>query len=204
MTPSIVGVDRDEIIRLSREYGGEWIVGHAGRLLKLIDAIGDGLEYNRDAVWLAAWMHDWGACPKWAREGVTHSRRSRELAAAYLKKAHCPPQWIPLVLEAIEYHHGGYGDRSVEAVLLGDADALDSLGVLGVLKEFAMIPAEMAGDYCLPAAFGMREALECVRIRRDNLARMLKLEKSRLLATERLADMDRIFALVERDSFGCL
>ncbi|HWQ53675.1 MAG TPA: HD domain-containing protein [Bryobacteraceae bacterium] len=202
--PTLAGVDRDEIIRLSREYGGEWIVGHAGRLLKLIAAIGDGLEYNRDAIWLAAWLHDWGACPKWALEGVSHSRRSRELAAAYLKKTPCPREWIPLVLEAVEFHHGGYGDRSIEAVLLGDADALDSLGVLGVLKEFTMIPAEMAGDYCLPADFGMREAFERVRIRRENLPRMLKLEKSRALAAERLADMDRIFALIERDSFGLL
>ena len=53
-----------------------------------------------------------------------------------------PAAWTNLVLEAIEFHHGGAEGRSIEAMLLSDADALDSLGVLGILKEFAMIPAE--------------------------------------------------------------
>ena len=92
----------------------------------------------------------------------------------------------------------------METLLLGDADALDSLGVVGVLKEFAMIPAGLSGDYCLPRAFGMREAYERIRLRRENLPRLLRLEKSRALAAARLADMDRIFEWLERDSFGKL
>jgi uncharacterized protein len=195
-------MNRNEIVRLSREYGGAWIVNHAERLLKLIEMIGEGLEYDRDAIWIAAYLHDWGACPKWTREGVSHSRRSREVAEAYLKKSRCPAKRIAIVLEAIEFHHGGFAGRRTETVLLGDADALDSLGVLGVLKEFAMIPAEMAGDYCLPGEFGMREAYERVSVRRENLPRLLQFEKSRELAAARLADMDRLFALLERDTFG--
>ena len=197
-------MNRNEIVRLSRQYGGAWIVNHAQRLLKLMETIAEDLEYDRDVVWIAAYLHDWGACPEWAREGVSHCRRSREVAKAYLEKADCPAKWVGPVLEAIEFHHGGGAGRAVETLLLGDADALDSLGVVGVLKEFAMIPAGLSGDYCLPRAFGMREAYERIRLRRENLPRLLRLEKSRALAAARLADMDRIFEWLERDSFGKL
>jgi uncharacterized protein len=197
-------MDRNEIVRLSYLYGGAWITGHAERILKLIETIGQGLEYDREVVWMAAYLHDWGACPKWAREGVSHSIRSCEVAGAYLKKSRCPKPRAAAVLDAIRFHHGGSEGRAAETMLLGDADALDSLGVLGVLKEFAMIPARLRGDYALPGAFGLREAYELIRIRRENLPRQLCLETSRAVAATRMADMDRIFSLVERDAFGCL
>ncbi len=197
-------MDRKEVVRLSQEYGGAWIVGHAERLIRLVEIIGEGLTYNRDVIWIAAYLHDWGACPKWTREGVSHSLRSRQLAETYLKRAKCPHEWVGPILEAIEFHHGGAADRCPEAILLADADALDSLGVIGVLKEFAMIPAEVKGDYSLPLAFGMREAREMLEIRRENNLRMLKLEKSRQLAAERVAEMEKLFAILDRETFGQL
>ena len=198
-------MNREEIVRLSGEYGGAWLVAHAQRLLKLIAHIGEGLDYDTEAVWLAAWMHDWGVCPKWAREGVSHSRRSREVAGRYLTRAGCPEERATRVLEAIEYHHGGSAGRPAEAVLLSDADALDSIGVLGVVKEFAMIPARPSGDYCLPnTLYGLREALDRVRIRRENLPKLLQLRRSRALARKRLREMDAVVAALERDTFGCL
>lgn len=201
MIPSCM--NRQEVVRLTEEYGGPWLVGHAHRLLQLIPAIAGELKYDPDVAWLAAWMHDWGVCPKWTQEGVSHCRRSREVAEQHLRQTRCPKRILDPVLEAIEYHHGGCDERCPEAILLNDADALDSLGVLGVLKEFAMIPAEMTGDYCLPSAdFGLRDAYERIRIRRENLPRLLRLESSRELAKARMADMDAIFAMLERDTFG--
>jgi uncharacterized protein len=174
------------------------------RILALVEQIGDGIDYDREVVWMAAYLHDWGACPKWAREGVTHSSRSCEVAGAYLKKAGWPAERVQAVLDAIRFHHGGSAERMPETVLLSDADALDSLGVLGVVKEFAMIPAQLKGDYAIPGEFGLREAFERARIRRDNLPGVLRLEKSRELAAARIAEMDRIFELIEHDSFGQL
>ncbi|MCL4402492.1 MAG: HD domain-containing protein [Acidobacteria bacterium] len=197
-------MDRGEIVRLTSRYGGVWLVSHAERLLKLIALIGEGLAYDTEAMWIAAYLHDWGASPKWARQGVSHCLRSQELASAYLRRARCPAETTGRVLEAIRFHHGGADGRSSEAVLLSDADALDSLGVLGVLKEFAMIPAAPKGDYCLPTAYGMREACELNKIRRENNTRMLKLERSRQLAARRLTEMDRLYAVLEEESFGCL
>lgn len=43
-------MDRDEIIRLTQEYGGDWGVNHTKRLLRFIDMIGAGMEYDEDIV----------------------------------------------------------------------------------------------------------------------------------------------------------
>ncbi len=47
-------IDREDIIRLTEEYGGRWGINHTRRLLHLISIIGQDQEYNADAVWLAA------------------------------------------------------------------------------------------------------------------------------------------------------
>ena len=64
-------IDRNEIARLTEEYGGEWGMNHTRRLLELISIIGEGMDYNNEAIWLAAHLHDWGA---------THHGRRRKLS----------------------------------------------------------------------------------------------------------------------------
>ena len=39
-------IDKEEIARLTEEYGGTWGINHTRRLLHLIDHIGEGLEYD--------------------------------------------------------------------------------------------------------------------------------------------------------------
>ena len=51
-------IDRNEIARLTEEYGGQWGINHTRRLLELISIIGEGMEYNGEAVWMAAHLHD--------------------------------------------------------------------------------------------------------------------------------------------------
>jgi HD superfamily phosphodiesterase len=67
--------DRDEIVRLTEEYGGQWGINHTRRLLQLIAIIGEGLQYDQDVVWLAAHLHDWGAYGPWVQAGVDHAVR---------------------------------------------------------------------------------------------------------------------------------
>jgi hypothetical protein len=59
-------IDRDEIVRLTAEYGGQWGLNHARRILQLIAILGEGRTYETDVVWIAAHLHDWGAYPPWA------------------------------------------------------------------------------------------------------------------------------------------
>jgi hypothetical protein len=49
-------IDRDEIARLTEQYGGKWGINHTRRLLHLISIIGKGLSFNQDAVTRLGWI----------------------------------------------------------------------------------------------------------------------------------------------------
>ena len=185
-----MGLDRDEVVALSEEYGGDWGINHTRRLLRLIAIIGDGTDYDEEAVWLAAHLHDWGGYAAWAEPGVDHAERSAAVAEDLMAERGVPDERRRLVLEAIRTHHVGGAGRSLEASLLSDADALDFLGVVGVLRMFSMAPRDLAAA-CAKA-----------RRRRDELPRSLCLQASRDLAVARLAEMDRLLAGFEEQTFG--
>ena len=189
---------------LTAQYGGDYAIQHAGRLVRLVEIVADGVVYDPEAIWLAAHMHDWGTFPRWSRGEVNHTQRSKELAEEQLRKLKCPAAVMNRVLEAIEYHHGGADERCIEAVLLRDADALDGIGAMGVLREFASIPTETAGCYTIPAGWGLRGAYERSLMRMENNPRVLRLPKSKELAREKAREMQSILNSFERESFGCL
>ena len=183
-------IDRDEIIRLTEEYGGRWGINHTRRLLHLISIIGEGQEYNADAVWLAAHLHDWGGYTPWAQKEVNHALRSKQVAETFLAERGYSDDLIELVLECIEYHHSGDSQRSIESILLSDADALDFLGVVGVLRDFSKNPRELRRGY------------EATRRRREKLPSMLCLKRSKEIAAKRIKQMDELLATFEADTFG--
>jgi uncharacterized protein len=186
-----MNIDRDELVRLIEEYGGPWGINHTRRLLKLIAIIGEGQPYNVDALWVAAHLHDWGGYGQWAQPGVDHALRSRQVAKPFLAERDYPPDDTKLILDCIEFHHSDNAARCLEVQLLSDADALDFLGVVGVLRDVS----KNAKD--------LRQAYDISRKRRTKLPGMLCLAKSKEIAVQRLADMDDLFAKFEADSFGC-
>jgi uncharacterized protein len=186
-----MNMDTDEIIRLTEEYGGEWGLNHTRRLLRLIEIIGEGLEYDAEAVWLAAHLHDWGGYDAWAQPGVDHALRSRQIAESFLRERDCPHELMDRVLECIEHHHQGSPGHSIEANLLSDADALDFLGVVGVLRDFSRNPKDL------------RKAHQDVQRHRHKLPGLLCFPRSRELAAPRIEMMDDLLAAFAEDSFGC-
>jgi HD superfamily phosphodiesterase len=195
---------RQRIVTLTAKHGGEWAVQHALRLIRLIELIGQDLDYDPETIWLAAHMHDWGTFPEWSREGMSHSARSRDLAAEQLRKLKVPAELSCRVLEAIEYHHGGADDRCIEAQLMRDADALDGLGVVGLLREFACVPTEGSDCYTIPVGYGLRGAYERALMRLENNPCMVRLPKSKAIAEARARDMRQVLQSFERDSFGLI
>ena len=185
-----MSLDRTEISRVTEEHGGAWGINHTRRLLRLVELIGEGLSYEADAVWIAAHLHDWGAYAPWAQKGVDHVVRSGEVASEYLVQHGCPPVLQALVLECIALHHTGGSDRSLEAILLRDADALDFLGPVGVLRDFSKSPRDL------------RAACQQVRKRRSTVPALLHLERSKALAAGRIERMDALMGQFEADSFG--
>ncbi len=186
-----MNIDHDELIHLTEEYGGPWGINHTRRLLKLISLIGEGLSYNADALWVAAHLHDWGAYSIWAQPGVDHALRSRQVAETFLAERDYSPDEAKLILDCVEFHHADNAARCLEVQLLSDADALDFLGVVGVLRDVS----KNAKD--------LRQAYDISHKRRAKLPGMLCLAKAKEIAAQRLADMDDLFVKFEADTFGC-
>lgn len=134
---------QDEIVGLTDKHGGQRGIQHSRRLLRLIKIIGEGEEYDADSVWLAALLHDRGGYSPWARKGIDHAVRSAQVVEPFLKEKGFDGGLIARVLECIEHHHCGDPLESIEEILLGDADALDSLGVVGILRDFSKNPREL-------------------------------------------------------------
>jgi uncharacterized protein len=183
-------IDKDEIVRLTEEYGGPWGLNHTRRLLHLISSIGAGREYDPEVVWIAAHLHDWGGYPMWMQAGVEHALRSRQVAEEFLKEKGYDPENLTPILECIEYHHGSDPNRRMEALLLSDTDALDFLGVVGVLRDFSRKPGDL------------RKAYKVVQSRKEKLRLSICLESSKAIAAQRLETMERLLANFEEETFG--
>jgi uncharacterized protein len=195
---------RRRIVALTEKFGGDWAIQHAQRLIRLVETIGKELDYDPEVIWLAAHMHDWGSLPEWSVDGVQHSARSCQVAAEHLRALKVPAATVARVVEAIEYHHGGADDRCVEAQLLRDADALDGLGMVGVLREIASVPTVETACYSIPVGHGMRGAFERARMRLENNPRMVRLPRAKEIAEERAREMRNALDVFERESFGMI
>lgn len=188
-------MDLEQIKQSTLEFGQGWGFAHASRVQKLIEIIGADLTYDRDALAYAVYLHDWGAFPKYAQPGVDHALRSRQIAEAeILPQTQLSIAAQALVAEAIELHD--YRDQrphtSIESLLLREADWLDMLGVIGVVREFAWGPNNLQKCYERTAA------------RRAGIQGRLTLPKARALAEVRIARMETLLELLQEESFGIL
>jgi uncharacterized protein len=119
--------------------------GHQPRLYALATEIGKGIHYDDDILFAAAWMHDLGVflghrpqdleqLSRWDHVPYT-IQRSREL----LSNWGFPPHKLDGVAEAILHHQPKDEPTTVEATLLRDADILEQLGAIGILRAAAKI-----------------------------------------------------------------
>lgn len=183
-------IEKEEIVSLTRQYGGQWNLNHTNRLLKLVDLISAGVVYDPEVVWTAAHLHDWGAYEPWVQPGVDHSIRSAEVAQEFLAQRGCPDEFIQAVVECILTHHQYAPNRRSEAILLSDADALDFLGAFGALREFARNFRELGKAY------------QNATRRMETLPAMLCLEPARQIAAARAEEMKQVLERFEEESFG--
>ena len=180
----------DEIVKLTIINGGEWGINHTKRLMKLVDIIADGEEYNEEVIWMTAHMHDWGAYGEWKMEDVDHVERSLQVVEPYLKEREYPDELTKQILDCIANHHSEENDLSLEAALFRDADAVDFLGVVGVVRNFSRNPKELRK--------GFRVALA----KRQKLPGILTFPKAREMAKKRVVEMDNLLSQFESDSWG--
>ena len=182
-----------DIMEITAAEGDPWKLSHVRRVLKMIQLIGDGLVYDETAVTIATYLHDWGAYPRFAQPGVEHALRSRQVAETMiLPRMDLPETAVAVILETIEYHD--YRDfrpvQSTEAVLLREADFLDFLGIIGLVREYGRGPKDLIS------------AQKAVLARREKIQDRFTLPIAQQMAAVRLARLAQCLEWLEEESFA--
>jgi uncharacterized protein len=140
--------------------------GHQPRLYALTKLIGAGHDYDDDVVYAAAWLHDLGvftghrpeepeALARWDNVVYAVAR-----APSILREMGFPQAKIPSVVEAIRSHQPASNSASIEATILRDADILEQLGAIGIMRTVCKIGRDTRFATFTSAAQSLRRALE--------------------------------------------
>ena len=173
--------------------------GHQPRLYALCTKIGQGLEYDDDVVFAAAWMHDLGVFlghrPKdpielaqWDHVPYTIGR-SREL----LKEWNFPVEKLDGVADAIRSHQAKDEPLTIEATILRDADMLEQLGAIGVMRALAKV----GRDTRYPS---FSSVLPVMHHATNQLPRSLRLTTSKALSERRVGVLRSFMAAIEEEA----
>lgn len=177
--------------------------GHQPRLYTLTQQIGDGLNYDDDIVYAATWLHDLGVFIGHRPEDPAelarwdHVRYACELAPQILADAGFPAEKVPAVLAAIREHQPKDHPTSIEATILRDADILEQLGGIGILRTVCKV-----GRDTRYATF--TDAIETLRKNLQFLPGEIHLENAKLLAAPRIAALKSFLEAVDSESAGAL
>jgi uncharacterized protein len=185
----------DDIIQMTLQVGEAWAVAHAKRLILLIKQIGADIPYDVRVMELAAYMHDWGAFPKYMQKGVEHAVRSRQVVEEeFLQCLDLNSTQKNILLETIELHD--YRDlrptQSNEALLLREADMLEFLGMIGMARDFARGPRNVETCY------------KRILSRRADIQGRFTLPRAQEFAQVRLERMEKSLQWLHEESFGIL
>ena len=185
----------DNIIQMTYDVGENWAVAHARRLIELGKQIGADLSYDLEIFELAAYLHDWGAFPKYTQKNVEHAVRSRQVVETeILPYLPLDPTRKEILLETIELHD--YRDsrptKSNEALLLREADMLEFLGMIGMARDFARGPRNVETCY------------KRILSRRNEIQGCFTLPQAREIAVIRIDRMDTCLQWLLDESFGTL
>lgn len=184
-----------DIENLTIQSGEGWGITHVRRVLGLIDQIGRGMAYDQEAIQYATYLHDWGAFPHYSQAGVDHALRSRQIAETeILPQTALTGASVALILEAIERHDYRCMQpvQSVEALLLREADFLDFLGVIGIVRTFAWGPNNLQVCY------------DRVRARITGIQNRFTIPAAQAIAAQRIAEMEQVLAQLVEESQGHL
>jgi uncharacterized protein len=177
--------------------------GHQPRLYALACRVGQGLVYDDDILFAAAWMHDLGVflghrpqdpvgLARWNHIPYTIAR-SRQLLQGW----GFPPDKLNGVAEAIRTHQPQDEPVEIEAVLLRDADILEQLGAIGALRALAKI----GRDSRYPTFSSVVPVLEtAVAV----LPAKLRLKSAQSLAVPRIELLRSLLAAIEDEASGLL
>lgn len=174
---------------------------HQPRLYQLAKRLAEGQPYDDDVLYAAAWMHDLG---------VFIGHRPEDLAAlaawdhvayvarevpAVLRRLGFPEAKITAVIEAICTHLPSGKPTSFEGTLLRDADILEQLGAIAVLRTVSKVGRDTRFVRYADAVWVLRGNVE-------KLPPQLELASARRFAKPRVETLKAFLAAAEAEAAG--
>lgn len=175
--------------------------GHQPRLYALTRRIGEGLTYDDDVVYAAAWLHDIGVfvgnrpedpeeLRSWDHVGYACGR-----VPGILAQAGFPQAKVAAVLDAIRTHQPQDDPQTIEATILRDADILEQLGAIGILRNVSKVGRDTRYARFSDVAPVLRRAL-------TELPPKLRLARARGLAAAKIRVLAGFLEAMEEEAAG--
>ena len=177
--------------------------GHQPRLYALACRVGQGVPYDDDILFAAAWMHDLGVflghrpqdpaqLARWDHVPYTIAQ-TRELLTGW----GFPADKLDGVAEVIRTHQPQDNPVELEAVLLRDADILEQLGVVGALRALVKIGRDSRYPTFSSVVPVLRRAVEVLPGR-------LRTKNAQQLAAPRVELLRLLLAAIEQEAGALL
>jgi uncharacterized protein len=177
--------------------------GHQPRLYALACRLGEGMAFDDDVLFAAAWMHDLGVflghrpkdpeqLARWDHVPYTIAR-TREL----LTEWGFPAEKREAVAAAIRTHQPQDEPVTIEATLIRDADILEQLGAIGALRAVVKVGRDTRYETFSSVLPVLRKAAE-------QLPGKLRLKASIELAARRVGVLRYLISSIEEEAGGFL
>jgi uncharacterized protein len=178
-------------------------LGHQPRLYTLTRLIGEGLSYDDDVVYAAAWLHDLGVfighrpedpgeLSRW--DNVSYAMKQ---TPAILVQSGFPATKVAEVVEAIRTHQPHLRPETMEGTILRDADILEQLGSIGILRAVAKIGRDTRYPTFTDAAATLRKSLA-------ELPGKLHLDAAKTMAKPKIALLKAFLQELDKEAHGDL
>jgi uncharacterized protein len=176
---------------------------HQPRLYRLAKELAQGQPYDDDVLYAAAWMHDLGVFYGHRPEDPAalaswdHVAYAIEQAPGVLRQFGFPETKIPAAMEAIRTHLPSGQPTSFEGTLLRDADLLEQLGAVGILRTVSKVGRDTRFVH-------LADPVAALRRNADELPGKLQLASARKLAEPRLAILRAFLDAAHAEADGLL
>lgn len=174
---------------------------HQPRLYELARSLADGQAYDDNVLYAAAWLHDLGVFVGHRPEEPAqlaawdHVAYAERAVPPLLAQFGFPTAKTERVLETIRSHLPSAQPTFIEGVLLRDADMLEQLGSIGILR----IVSKVGRDTRFPTH---ADAVRTLRRHAAELPPRLISASARRLAMPRVAVMEAFFRALESEAAG--
>lgn len=166
---------------------------HQERLYALTREVGAGQSYDDEVVFAAVWLHDLGVFLGHRPEHPEELARwdcvayAMKQSPAILQRLGFPAGKISAVVEVIRTHQPQANPTRIEGVIVRDADILEQLGAVAVLRTVSKIGRDTRFQT-------FPDALRVLRRNAETLVQQLKLPAARTLAEPRLGALRNFLA----------